>query len=789
MRVILVTVIFVILNIVSHLVLAAEVRIRQNFDFDWKFTLSDNNVDYSQDPGEISKWADVQLPHDWNIYQDFVREAGGAAGYLPAGTGWYFKEFSLSDRELKDRKITILFDGIFMQSDVWINGFHLGHRPYGYCSIEYDLTPHLKKGRNVVTVRANTEGGRPRWYAGAGIYRHVWLNIMNKIHVPTYGIYVTTPQVSEHSALVNVVTTLENSSNKTVEASVQNIVVSYDGKEITKTKRMKQSLNANDSINICQSLTIQNPELWSIDNPKLYSMVTEIRLGGTVVDRYETPFGIRSFKFDPDKGFILNNKRIKIKGMCLHMDDGSRGVAVPDRGYERRLEILKEYGCNAIRCSHNQPSSEFLDMCDRMGFIVIDEAFDKWKSGYYEKYFDEWWRRDLENMIVRDRNHPSIVLWSIGNELQEAWNDDNVGVERATMLRDFVHSIEPTRPVNLAGQNGHKSKFSGVADVIGYNYLEARMLSDHKKFPDKSFLITEELPYYHGEEGNIRAYSTYNPWNIVRDYDFIAGGFIWTGADHIGESSWPDKGYPNGLFDMCMHEKPRAAYHRSQWNDTPIVRIAVYDNNLDMAHGRDLWQWPKMASIWNFPQHYEGMIMQVNTITNCDEVELYFDGKLMGRNKTSDYPNNTIVWNLPYKKGTIKAIGYNAKNIVAEHEIKTSQKAEILQTIVDRTTISADGQDLAYIDISLLDKDGILSQTDNRNINVYVEGNGRFLGLDNGDVRREKTFFRNSLPTYFGRALACVQASRTAGKIKVIVTAEGIATPSIIEISTNHSTR
>lgn len=757
-------------------------RKKQNFDFDWKFIQSDNKTDYSQPDVITDEWSDVQLPHDWNIYQEFVEAEGGAVGYLPAGTGWYRKVFTLTDSDVKGKKVTVLFDGIFMQSDVWINGHHLGHRPYGYCSIEYDITPYLRKGENVIAVRANTEGGRPRWYAGAGIYRHAWLNIMDQVHIPVYGTYITTPEVTSEKAVVDIVTTLENSSDKKVEAVVTHSVFAPDGRKVAKTLPLRTILNPGDSLNICGSAEVPNPQLWSTESPRLYSMETEVRVRGKVVDRYTTPFGIRTYRFDPDSGFSINGKRMKIKGMCLHMDDGARGVAVPDRSYERRLEILKEYGCNAIRCSHNQPSAEFLDMCDRMGFIVIDEAFDKWKSGYYEKYFDEWWERDLANMILRDRNHPSIVLWSIGNELQEAWNSDDEGVERATMLRDFVHALEPTRPVNIAGQNGHQSKFSTVADVVGYNYLEARMLNDHKKYPEKPFLITEELPYYHGEEGNIRAYSTLNPWNIIRDNDFIAGGFIWTGVDHIGESSWPDKGYPNGLFDMCMHEKPRAAYHRSQWNDEPLVKIAVYDTNLDIAHGRDLWQWPKMAAIWNFPDHYRGMIMQLNTITNCEEVELYYNDKLMGRNRTSDFPNNTIIWNLPYEPGTVRAVGYNGGIAVAEHEIKTAGDAEVMQAIPDRTELVADGQDLVYIDISLLDKDGILAQHDNRNIKITVEGAGRFLGLDNGDVRREGTFSRDNLPTFFGRAIACIQSLRNPGTIKVTIAADGISVPAVIEI-------
>lgn len=759
-----------------------QARIKENFDFDWKFTLSDN-ADYSKQNYTDTEWKEVQLPHDWNITMEFDRKAGGSPGFLPESIGWYRKTFKLP-ASYKGKSISILFDGIFHQSDVYINGHHLGFRPYGFCSIEYDLTPHLKfDGENTVAVRANCTGGRPRWYAGSGIYRHAWLQVTNPVRIATYGTYITTPLVEDAKAELQIVTTLINDTQQEQTVSVLQNVVDATGKIVAKSGSEKVTIGVNSMANLTQNFSLNNPKRWSIDHPNMYAMETVVKVGSKVVDSYKTPFGVRTFRFDRDKGFFLNGENIKLKGLCLHEDAGSMGTAVPDRANERRLEILKEYGCNAIRCAHNQPSPEFLDMCDRMGFIVIDEAFDKWKSGYYEQYFDEWWQRDMENMILRDRNHPSIVLWSIGNEVQEAWDPSNVGVERAKMLQDFVHQLEPTRPATLAAQNNHQEHFAGVTDVIGYNYLEARMLSDRKKYPERIFLISEELPYYRGEEGRIRSYTPLNPWQIVADNDFVAGGFIWSGVDYLGEAAnWPSKGWPNGLFDICMFEKPRAAYHRAMWNNEPMVRIAVVDQSLDIDHGRDLWQWPKMAAHWNFPRNYMGMIMEVRTTTNCESVEMYFNDKIMGKQRTADFTNNTIVWYLPYLPGKLEARGFNGDKQVAQYEIKTSKNTHKAMITPDRTELKADGQDLSHITIELVDEDGIPVQTDDRMVTVTLEGEGRFRGLDNGDLRRETRFGGNELKTYFGKALAIVQSTRKAGTIRLHITVEGIEKPYIMEI-------
>jgi beta-galactosidase len=751
----------------STVMFADNDRLRQNFDFDWKFSLSDDST-YINPSFNDKNWEDVQLPHDWNISQDFKREQGGSVAYLPDGIGWYRKTFVLPTTS-SNKNVLIMFDGIFMQSDVYINGQHLGFRPYGFCSIEYDLTPYLNEpGKdNVIAVRVNTTGGRPRWYAGAGIYRHVWLNIVNPIHVKTYGSYITTPEISESKATVNCATTIINNTDKARVISITNSIINSDGKTIAKSDDGQIEVSPNTETDITKSLIIKSPKLWNMDTPYLYSMETIIKDKNKVIDRVITPFGVRTFKFDPDKGFSINGKQVKLKGLCLHQDAGSMGVAVPDRSYERRLEILKEYGCNAIRCAHNQPSPEFLDMCDRMGFVVIDEAFDKWKSGYYEKYFDEWWKADMSDMVMRDRNHPSIILWSIGNELQEAWDGSNEGKKRAAMLQDFVHGLDPSRPCTLAAQNNHQAKFAGVTDVIGYNYLEARMISDHKTYPNRCFLVSEELPYYSGEEGNIRSYTNYNPWNYVENNDFIAGGFIWSGVDYLGESGWPSKGWPNGLFDICMFEKPRAAYHRSRWNDKPMVSIAVVDPSLNIDHGRDLWQWPNMASHWNFPDSYYGLVMEVRTITNCDQVEMFFDGKSMGKQSTKDFANHTIIWNLPFRQGKLEAKGYNNGKEVANHILVTAGKPTDLKITIDQDKLKSDGQDLSHISLQLVDKDGNPVQTADKQFSVVIEGAGKLKGLDNGDLRVNDSFAKDCISTYFGKALITVQSSRTPGNINV----------------------
>ena len=762
-------------SIAFHLSASPE-KLREKicFDYDWKFHLTmEKGAEQQAGPRlqtAINGWEDVQLPHDWSIHMIPDSRLTGCNGHLRGGKGEYRKTFHLPKSD-KGRCISIVFDGIYNRSNVYVNGQHLGFRPYGFCQIIYDMTPYVKYGEDneiYVTVDNPSDNDHiARWYTGSGIYRHAWLVKTNSTHISHNGTYITTianKQVVIHTEI-------------TGKPQKQKIIHTIYNKE---NQKVASGLDG-------QPITIPNVHLWNgLEDPYLYRVESQLYDGKRLLDTYESKFGVRTVEFTSDRGFLLNGKPLKLKGFCLHQDDGCLGSALPLRSMERRLEMFRDYGVNAIRCSHNQPAPEFLDLCDEMGFVVIDEAFDKWKSGYYKEYFDEWWERDLKNMIVRDRNHPSIVAWSIGNELQEAWLESDEGVERAKMLQDFVHRLEPSRQVCMACQNNHQSKFSGVTDVVGYNYLEARMLSDHKKYPERKFIVTEELPYYCGAEGNIRAYDTNNPWNIIESNDFISGGFLWTGQDYVGEAGWPSCGWPTGLIDLSGREKAQGLWHRSIWNkEKPVVGIAVRDEGLDIDHGRDLWQWPNMDSRWTFPFRYEGLVMEVQTITNCEKVQLVINNKVMGEKETSSFPNHTIIWHVPYTPGHIEAKGINGTDTVAYYDLRTAGDPTDLKVSADRTELRADGQDLSYIQLELVDKNGIPVPHKELRIRGEIEGEGKLIGLINNDLRRTTPFTSTEDITHFGRAYAVVQSTRKAGRIMLKLHVEGIDKDYSVEMRSN----
>lgn len=753
--------------------LAGAQRERLSFDFDWQFAYG--HISDTAEAGQAADdWQDVALPHDYCISRTFDERVTGCTGHLANPPAHYRKAFRVP-KTWKGRRVSVIFDGIYSRSTTYINGRRLGFRPYGFGYQEYDLTDHLVWDKdNVIDIQCDnplSNDSTARWYTGAGIYRHAWLCVTAPVHVATYGTYVTTPEVSAEKTTVHIRTTIVNATDK--DEHVQ-VTQTLRGVKTVQDAKATITVPARSTTNIDQSLTVPKPNIWDIDTPYIYNMETALSVDGRRTDTYTTPFGIRTVELTADDGFLLNGRTVKLKGFCIHQDDAAFGTAQPDRSIERRLEIIKEYGCNAIRCAHNQPSPELLDIADRMGFIVIDEALDKWKSGYYKGWFDTSWQTDIDNMLTRDRNHPCVALWSIGNEVQEAWDSGETGYERARMLQDFVHRREPSRQVSVSCQNNHNEHFASATDVVGYNYLEQRMISDHKRHPERRCVVTEELPYYQGAEGNIRSYDTQNPWEVISAHKFIAGGFIWSGIDYIGEAMWPSHGWPAGLFDICMVEKPRAAYHRAMWNDKPMVSIAVRDNSLDIDHGRDLWQWPPMASMWNFPKNYEGLVLEVQTITNCDSVAMWQDGKLMGVKARKDFPNSTIIWNIPYHSVRLTAKGINGRDTVATYHLATAGNAATLEAIADRTELHADGQDLSYIQLRLLDKDGTLVQHQSRHITAEIDGEGRLVALINSDLRRTTPFTSKEDNTYFGRAMAIVQSTRKAGTIRLKIKAEGV---------------
>ena len=745
-------------------------RIRQNFDFDWQFRL-----------GEQGIYKPVQLPHDWSIELDFNEEVGPESGYLPGGIGYYKKDFNVP-ASYKGKRVSIVFDGIYHKATIYLNGQEVDYHRYGYTSFETDLTPYLKYGGKYTLSVKVDHSEKSRWYTGSGIYRHVWMQVTNPIHVKMWGTYITTPRVSAESAIVSCVTTVANTSALTGEIEIMQRIVDAQGNLLKingkqYAARTEVVMPENGTKDIAQSFTLSNPQLWNLEKPYLYRLETILKQKGKVIDRYTTRFGVRTIGFDKDKGFFLNGKNIKMKGACLHQDAGCLGVAVPNRSYERRLTILKEFGANAIRCSHNPPSPEFLNYCDSIGFLVVDEAFDKWKSGYYEQFFDECWQQDIRDMIGRDRNHPSIVLWSIGNELAEATRKDNVGVERATLLRDFVHKLEPTRPTMLALAPAYQDKFASVTDVVGYNYSELSYIEDKKKHPERIGLISESYPYYSGlRPYEARDYSPKNPWNYVMENDYFCGSFVWAGVDYIGESmGWPSKGWAATLFDMCMDEKPRAAYFRAMWTDKPVLKMAVVDYSIDEDPGKDHWQTPPMVHDWTFP-YTDSRVLPIHTPSNCDEVVLIDPrGKKYGPRKPKDYLNNTIIWNQPYRPGKVVAIGYKDGKEVCRDSIQTSKiKAACFTLTPDKTVLQADGQDLAFIALQLFDENGVPVRINDRVVNATVEGTGKLLGIDSGEMRRAYRFNSHELPTYQGRCMLVIQAGRSKGMMSVKVCVEGL---------------
>lgn len=742
-----------------------EPRLRQTFDFDWQFSHTDT-----------TNWEAIQLPHDWSTTLNFSRANKASHGYLGGGIGWYRKLFTPAD-SLQGRRLSLLFDGVMMNATVWINGDSVCFHQYGFTPFEVDLNSRMRWGQdNEILVRVDhTEFAR--WYTGSGIYRHVWLQAVSPVHVATYGTYITTPKVTELEAEVSSTITLQNTTAAATTIELRQHIIDAEGNVVSEPAISSLILQPGDSINASQQLSLVSPHLWDIDHPYRYQMVSTVTSNGILLDRVVTPFGVRTIEFSPIDGFRLNGHRLKLQGMCLHQDMGCLGAAIPDRGYEFRLKVLKDFGTNAIRCSHNPPAPEFLECCDSLGLLVIDEAFDKWKGMYYAKWFDQNWRQDMTDMISRDRNHPSIILWSIGNELDEARLKTDEGVERATMLRDFVHQYEPSRLTMLAVQPYYNKKFAAVTDVVGYNYVEPDAIADKVADPSRMALISESYPYYSNLRTNeSRDYEELNPWNYVMQNDFICGSFMWAGADYLGESSgWPSKGWPTGPFDMMMHEKPVGGYFRTVWKSQPHLSAYVVEQSLDIDPGKDHWGFPGMVHDWTFP-YTDKRILRVCTPTNCDSVILIDTrGKKYGPRSPRDYRDNTIIWNQPYRPGKLLFIGYkDGQEVCRDSLVTTGTEAASFTLKSERQTLHADGQDLAFVELQLLDAEGRPLRVDDRRVSVRVVGEGRLLGLNSGEMRRDDPLVSPTLPTYMGKAQIVVQSGRSEGWIRIHVMVDGL---------------
>jgi beta-galactosidase len=784
---------------------------RQPFNDDWRFFKGDASGAEAPD-FQDSAWRSLRLPHDWAIEGPFDSKWNPHTGGLPiSGTGWYRKHFSVAD-SLRGRYLSIEFDGAMMNSRVWLNGHELGGRPYGYIGFSVDLTPYLHYGteENVLAVRLTPEENSSRWYPGAGIYRNVWLEVTGPVHVARWGTYVTTPDVSNASATVQVKTELRNRDKQETNVVLRTSVVDAEGRQVARQTN-DAAVAAGGAQTVSTTLAVSRPQRWDIEHPYLYTVVSEVMNGTRVVDRYTTPVGIRTIAFDRDKGFQLNGRGVRLQGVCNHHDLGALGAAVNRRAIERQLQILKAAGVNALRTSHNPPSPEVLEACDRLGVVVMDEAFDVWKTqkvrNGYQKYFDEWSERDLRDMARRDRNHPSIILWSIGNEIMEQGQAD--GWQIAKRLTGFFHEEDPTRPTTAAFNrwaDAIKNKLAENVDIPGFNYQPSHYEQIEREHPSWIIFGSEtasavssrgvyHLPLEDYPKHPSLQISSYDvvaaSWAMPPDVEWtyadklgnILGEFIWTGFDYLGEptpffgqgakreTDWPSRSSYFGMVDLAGFPKDRYYLYQSHWTTTPMVHVVPQS-----------WNW----------EGREGLNIPVMVYSNADQVELFLNGRSLGRKARFSEPvelpvgkiisedrkfisKYRLMWQVPYAPGVLKAVGYqNGKQVTAD-EVHTAGAPAKIRLVADRATITADGDDLSFVTVRIEDKDGNLCPAADNLVHFSVTGAGAIRAVDNGNAATVEPFQASERKAFSGMALAIVGAAPgKPGKIRVTATADGL---------------
>lgn len=775
------------------------VRNKISFNLSWKFKLGDfpgaQAADYPDDD-----WRSLDVPHDWSIEGEFDKDnpAGGDGAYLPAGTGWYRKHFSKCGGPVS----LLEFDGVFQNCDVWLNGAHVAHHNYGYTGFELDITAYLQDGDNVLAVRVNnSEQPNSRWYTGSGIYRNVWLTQAEETRVCHWGVYVTTPVITENKAEIKVQAEL------TQRAELSLCVLDKAGSILAKQAYPAAQKHI-------RTLSMANPALWSVDSPVLYTLRTQVLVDGKVTDQVDTPFGVRCIRFDSDNGFSINGVHTKLNGVCVHHDGGSVGAAVPKAVWARRLRILKKMGCNAIRMSHNPPAPELLDLCDEMGFLVMDEAFDEWliikrkseedKVTYgYGQFFAEDSEKDITDMVCRDRNHPSIVLWSIGNEIPEQSQPN--GAMMARKLQEICHIEDPTRLCTMACDNikadtyRTTDDFLKTLDVISVNYVnrwhihaETAYAWERHRYPTK-ILLGSENASIGGVRGDYRLKAVPGKWwaspyfsRMIRpehllkqtmSNDFICGDFMWTGVDYLGESRWPNKNSASGVIDMCGFPKDGYYLYQSQWTKKPMLHLFPH------------WNWPGQ----------EGKVLPVICYTNCDTVELFVNGRSLGT-KAYEFPMQGmseayghydlphvpvttndlhLSWDVPYEPGTVKAIGRDRYGkVLVEQQIKTVGEPAALALEADKTVCQGN-RDIVHCVIKVVDSNGDVCPLADHEVTVRVDGDARLIGLDNSNPADLSPMKSPVRKVSAGLALALIQTTDDAGEFTLSVTSPGLMEASI----------
>ncbi|HVE55991.1 MAG TPA: glycoside hydrolase family 2 TIM barrel-domain containing protein [Pyrinomonadaceae bacterium] len=756
-------------------------RITTPFDADWRF-LKGNAKSAEKSDFNDSAWRKLNVPHDWSIEGPFDENnpTGGGGGFLPSGVSWYRKHFTVPEKD-KARRFFIEFDGVMGISDVWINGVHLGTRPSGYISFEYELSEHLNFGKdNVIAVRADTSlQPASRWYTGAGIYRHVRLVAKDAVYIPQYGTVVTIPQVDEKQAVIKVSSEVVNQSGSAQSVSMQVDLIDPNGKIVVSEENKSVSLAPGQTTSFGLELKLQNPQLWHVEKGILYQAIARIRSGNKIFDEENVPFGIREFHFDAKTGFWLNGKNFKVKGVCIHHDGSAFGAAVPLSVWERRFKELRRLGANAIRTAHNPPAPEFLDLADRMGFLVMDELFDQWtvaKNPYdYHLYFNEWSRRDVTDTVRRDRNHPSIILWSAGNEIHDTPKPE-IAIPILKGLVETFHANDPTRPVTqgLFRPNVSKDYDNGLADlldVVGQNYREKEILAAHKQKPTRKIIGTENT-------------HELSQWLAVRDNPEYSGHFVWSGIDYLGETAkYPTVAYNSGLLYKTATPRPVAFQRQSWWTTEPMVYLA-----------RRVAQTPKLPtdpgynpveerrptvlfSDWT-PANLQSHEENVEIYSNCEEVELFLNGRSLGKKSkpADDSPRN---WKVNFEAGTIKAVGLNGGKIAANYELRTAGKPARILLSVDKSAISNNWDDVAFVTLTVTDENGTLIPNADNLITFKTEGAGIIAAVDSADNNSHESYQAATRRAYNGICFAMLKANSGKGKITLTAAAPNLQSSSI----------
>lgn len=781
----------------------------------WKFVLKDE-AKTSEFTYNDSWWKPITLPHDWSVKEQQSPTLASCTGYLPGGIGWYRKTLNIP-AERNGEKVYIYFEGIYNRSEVYINGYLLGKRPNGYVSFAYDATPYIKYGEdNVLAVRVDhSRSADSRWYTGSGIYRDAWLVYANSVHISQWGVYAY-PTVEKNEGLLHLETEIQNESASDADIQIQSELLDLNGKIVAKTDN-KIRIPTNKKEKSRMILKLNSPHLWSIDNPYLYTLKTSLVQNGKVIDISSTKTGFRTYTFSPDKGFSLNGEWLKVKGVCLHHDAGVLGSAVPREVWKRRLQTLKEVGVNTIRTSHNPQASDLYDLCDELGLLVMNEAFDEWEfpkrkwiegwnvgtpqfDGNFD-FFEQWGEKDLADMVRRDRNHISIFAWSIGNEVdypndpyshpvldggketgftQAMFGGYKKDAPDAMRLGDIakrlvkvVKEYDPSRSVTagLAGvAMSNETGYPGALDIAGYNYTEGMYDSDHKKYPQRVI---------YGSENRHELLA----WKAVTDRDFIFGQFLWTGIDYLGESGrWPSRGFYSGLLDFGGFIKPRGYFRQSLWSDKPMAYLGTYPTpgKGSKSQMKDVWsqldaenekgdyeeKTPSMDAwpIWNYE---EGQSIRVVCYTNAAKAKLMLNGQEVGT--TKDYDNNTgiIYWDVPYQRGSLEVIGIDKDGKqISSYALHSSQQPYTLEIISGETVISKD-RGLAQIVVQVVDKDGVPVMLSDNEVTCRLQGHAKLLGLEAGNNEDMSDYIDNKQRVFHGRIIAYIQATGEAGSLNV----------------------